>query len=125
MIKLTPGLPAQVIEAYCQLVDVIVIEGFGIGGIPQLTALDYAGQIRAAVNQGKYVILTTQVPMEGSDYEVYAVGQSILGEKHIIETANITSEALVMKAMWALGNSEDFDQFKAMIQRPVDYDYLK
>ncbi len=63
--------------------------------------------------------------MEGSDYEVYAVGQSILGEKHIIETANITSEALVMKAMWALGNSEDFDQFKAMLQRPVDYDYLK
>ena len=125
LIKLTPGLPAQVIEAYGNLVDVIVIEGFGIGGIPQLTALDYAGQIRAAVNQGKYVILTTQVPMEGSDYEVYAVGQSILGEKHIIETANITSEALVMKAMWALGNSEDFDQFKAMIQRPVDYDYLK
>lgn len=125
LIKLTPGLPAQVIEAYCQMVDVIIIEGFGIGGIPQLSALDYAGQIRAAVNQGKYVILTTQVPMEGSDYEVYAVGQSILGENHIIETANITSEALVMKAMWALGNSEDFDQFKAMIQRPVDYDYLK
>ncbi|MER2146943.1 MAG: asparaginase, partial [Aerococcus urinaeequi] len=125
LIKLTPGLPAQVIEAYCNLVDVIVIEGFGIGGIPQLSALDYAGQIRAAVNQGKYVILTTQVPMEGSDYEVYAVGQSILGENHIIETANITSEALVMKAMWALGNSEDFDHFKAMIQRPIDYDYLK
>lgn len=125
LIKLTPGLPAQVIKAYSQLVDVMIIEGFGIGGIPQLSQLDYAGHIRDAVNQGKYVILTTQVPMEGSDYEVYAVGQSILGEKHIIETANITSEALVMKAMWALGNSSDFDQFKAMIQTSVDYDYLK
>lgn len=125
LIKLTPGLPAQVITAYSQFVDVIIIEGFGIGGIPQLADLDYAGQIRAAVNQGKYVVLTTQVPMEGSDYEVYAVGQSILGEKHIIETANITSEALVMKAMWALGNSTDFDQFKAMIQQTIDYDYLK
>ncbi|QOQ78771.1 asparaginase [Aerococcus urinaeequi] len=125
LIKLTPGLPAQVIEAYSQMTDVIIIEGFGIGGIPQLSQLDYAGQIRRAVSQGKYVILTTQVPMEGSDYEVYAVGQSILGEKYIIETANITSEALVLKAMWALGNSTDFAQFKAMIQQPVDYDYLK
>ncbi|OFU50708.1 asparaginase [Aerococcus sp. HMSC10H05] len=125
LIKLTPGLPAKVIEAYSQMTDVIIIEGFGIGGIPQLEQLDYAGQIRLAVSRGTYVILTTQVPMEGADYEVYAVGQSILGEKHIIETANITSEALVMKAMWALGNATDFAQFKTMIQQPVDYDYLK
>lgn len=125
LLQLTPGLPASIISSYTEAVEVLIIEGFGIGGIPQLPQLNYAQAIKEAVNKGKYIILTTQVPMEGSDYEVYAVGQSILGEKHLIETANITSEALVMKSMWALAHSENFDEFKAMIQTTIDYDYLK
>lgn len=125
LLKLTPGLPAHIIAAYLDIVDVLIIEGFGIGGIPQLAHLNYAQQIKDGIERGKYIILTTQVPMEGSDYEVYAVGQSILGQAHIIETSNITSEALVMKAMWALAYSDNFDSFKNFIQTPIDYDYLK
>lgn len=124
VLRLTPGLPADIIQAYLEFADVLIIQGFGIGGIPQLAHLHYAEQIKKAVARGKYIILTTQVPMEGSDYEVYAVGQSFLGENHLIETANITIEALVMKAMWALANGKDFDSFKTMIQTPIDYDYL-
>lgn len=124
VLRLIPGLPADIIQAYLEFADVLIIQGFGIGGIPQLAHLHYAEQIKKAVARGKYIILTTQVPMEGSDYEVYAVGQSFLGENHLIETANITIEALVMKAMWALANGKDFDSFKTMIQTPIDYDYL-
>ena len=46
--------------------------------------------------------MTTQVPFEGSDMELYQVGQRAKRELGLFEAYGMTTEAVVCKLMWIL-----------------------
>lgn len=125
VIQLIPGMKGISLELMAQEAEVIIIEGFGIGGIPDTPELGLRESIYRIIAANKRVILTTQVPMEGSDYQVYAVGAFATEQPRLLKAKNITTEALVMKSMWALAEAgQDDVLFKDLIELPIDYDML-
>jgi len=75
VLKLVPGISAEAVYDFGVHFNALVIEGFGMGGIP-----DYGGGelVRAAetlVGCGVRVIMATQVFAGGIDLSVYEVGR--------------------------------------------------
>ena len=54
--------------------DGLIIESFGVGGLPEYDGGHLYDVVRRGVERGKLVVMTTQVPNEGSDLTVYHVG---------------------------------------------------
>ncbi len=68
-----------------------------------------------AVEDGMVVAVGSQCMYEGSDFKVYEVGRQVL-DCGAIETGNMTSEAAVTKLMWALGQFDDPEQIRWIMQ---------
>lgn len=85
----------------CGHYDAIILETFGIGGIPEYDD-SFEKAIFGWVDSGKTLAVTTQVPEEGCDLEVYQVGKKYSEHPGILQAADMTTEALVAKLMWFL-----------------------
>ena len=125
LLKLIPGTPAAVLGFMLERYDGLVIESFGVGGLPEYEGDDsYFDIISRGVERGKIVVMTTQVPNEGSDLSVYHVGGHLKSTLHLLEAFDMTTEAAVCKLMWILGQTRDFAQVRALFNRPVAWDIL-
>ena len=122
LLKLTPGTNNDVLRYALERYDGTVIESFGVGGLPEYS--DYFRQIRRAVEEGKAVVMTTQVPNEGSDLSVYRVGSILKSSLRVLEAHDMTSEAVLAKLMWILGITTDFEKAKQLFYAPVNHDIL-
>lgn len=120
LLKLIPGLPAGALTAAGKLCDGLIIESYGVGGIPDF----YLNELDRLVREGKTVIMATQVPQEGSDLSVYQVGQRIKERYQLLETYDMTLESTVTKLMWALGQSDDPQEIRRLFTSTVNYDLL-
>ncbi len=120
LLKLIPGLPAGAFAAAGALCDGLIIESYGVGGIPDL----YLEHLDALVRAGKTVVMATQVPQEGSDLSVYQVGKLVKERYRLLETYDMTLEATVTKLMWVLGQSSDQEEIRRLFYTPVNYDLL-
>lgn len=126
LVHVIPGMSGQQLELMAQTAAVIIIAGFGIGGLPENPELGWRASINRLVEAGKRIILTTQVPLEGCDFNVYAVGAMIVKHPRLFQAENMTIEALVMKAMWALAEAPTDDYlFKSLMHRRIDYDVFE
>lgn len=114
-----PGLVAYMVETK----DAIIIESFGVGGLP--VAGDLHRRIREVANQGKLILMTTQVENEGSDIGVYHVGHALKGHRNILEAYDMTTECVLTKTMWILGQTKDPEQIRRMFYEPVAMDLLR
>lgn len=124
VLKLTPGLGAQALTALRQCMRALVVESFGVGGIPNSDGgalLDELHQWRAA---GQIVAVTTQVPYEGSDMALYEVGRRALNEGGVLEAYTMTPETAVVKLMWILGCTQDEAEVRRLFYTPVAHDLL-
>ena len=125
LLKLIPGTPSAVLEFMLERFDGLVIESFGVGGLPEYEGDDsYYDVIRRGVERGKLVVMTTQVPNEGSNLAVYHVGGRLKSTLHLLEAYDMTTEAAVAKLMWIMGQSRDFRRAEELFYRPVARDIL-
>ncbi len=108
LVKIVPGFEAALLKGIAQLdVDAVVIEGFGIGGIPN-EFRDLTPAVKALTEKGILTIITTQCTYEGADLNIYDVGVSA-AEAGAISAGPMTSETILAKLMYLLAQTEDFN----------------
>ena len=121
VLKLTPELRPSIFELLAPDYDAVILETFGIGGIP-----DHDGAYQRAiydwVESGRTLVVTTQVPEEGLDLGVYEVGRAYAEKDGILRGGDMTTEALVAKTMWALGQTRDPAEIARLFYEPINHD---
>ena len=110
---MNPGIIDYLVE---RRVRGIVLEAFG-GGIPTAKGSLLPG-IRNAVNEGIPVILTAKSAVGANWINDYEVRDKML-KAGMIHCPNIISETALTKLMWVLGQTEDMEKVKEMMQ--TDY----
>ena len=122
LLKLTPGCDRRVLDWLLSRHDAVIIESFGVGGVPE--AGGFYESIREGLAQGRTVVLTTQVQNEGSDLTVYLVGHRLKDSLGVLEAYDMTTEAVVAKLMWILGQTHDRAEAERLFYTPVAKDIL-
>ncbi len=124
LLKLIPGMSPDLLELMADKYDGVIIEAFGVGGLPNYGNSEFYNAIAKWRNKGKIVVMTTQVPQEGSNMTVYEVGKGIKSEFGLIEAYDMTLEACVTKLMWILAQTKNRDQVRHMFYTTVNRDIL-
>ena len=88
----------------------IVIEAFGAGGM-QFVHTSMLEQLRAQTDAGVSVVVCSQCLYEASNLRIYEVGTRLLA-CGVISALDMTTEAVVTKLMWALGQTCDPDEVR-------------
>ncbi len=122
VLRLVPGMNPEIFSFLKVHYDGLVIESFGVGGIPCYGNEDFVDAIADWIACGKALVMTTQVPHEGSDMSIYMVGQVIKKKYRLIEAYDMTTEAIVTKLMWILGQTRDEEQVRSLFYKPVQND---
>ncbi len=125
VLKLIPGTDAKIFQYLKEHYSAIVIESFGVGGLPMYGNNDFSDALADWLQCGKTIIMTTQVPYEGSDMETYRVGYKIKEKYELIEAYDMPLEAVVTKAMWILGQTNNQKKVKELFYTPVNFDILR
>lgn len=121
VLKLIPGLKADIfdyLDAHC---SALVVESFGMGGLPGYGA--WMERLECFLRMGKTVVFTTQVEREGSALDTYEVGQKLRALGRVLEARSMTLEATVCKLMWLLPFAEE-DEIESLFYEPVMHDIL-
>ena len=119
-----PGISNEVLSFYCSRYDGLIIESYGVGGIPDLEEDNFKTIIKEYTNSGKPVIMTTQVQNEGSHMSVYEVGADLRTKEHVLDAYDMTSEAVLAKLMWILSQTKDMKEIKKMFYTTIANDIL-
>ena len=124
VLKLIPGADCGMVDYLLERNAALIIESFGVGGLPTYKAGDYYEAVKRGLDVGKTVVMTTQVENEGSDLAVYHVGNTIKRNLPILEAYDMTTEAAVAKLMWILGKTTDQKEVEKLFYTPVACDIL-
>ena len=124
VLKLIPGMDPAIFGYLKAHYDALVIESFGVGGLPCYDDADFTEAIRDFLDAGKTIVMTTQVPHEGSDMGVYEVGYRVKETYDLIEAYDMTIEAVTAKLMWILSLTSDREEIKRLFYRPVQRDIV-
>ena len=122
--KLIPGDDGTVLRLMRDAVDAVVVESFGVGGLPETGGDGYFEAVSEYISEGKQVVMATQVVHEGSDMSIYEVGKRMKSRFDLPESYDMTLEACVTKTMWALAVSRDPEEFRRLFYKPVNHDLL-
>ena len=113
---------ADILDYLGEHYDAVIVEGFGIGGIPNTEVQMFKEKIADFLDKGKTLVITTQEPLEGSDLSVYEVGRVFKKDERVLEAYNMTLEAIVTKLMWALGCTSDKTALKELFYKEINFD---
>ena len=121
VLKMIPGLRADIfdyLDAHC---DGLVIESFGAGGLPDYEEGAFLERLAHFLSLGKTAVLTTQVEREGSSLDKYAVGRRLHACGKVLEARCMTLEAAVAKLMWILSFARG-EEAERLFNTPVEHD---
>ena len=125
LLKMTPGADCGLLSYLLSHNDAVIIESYGVGGLPSYQGSGFFDVIRDAIRVGgKTIVMTTQVQNEGSNLAVYDVGFHLKNDLHLLEAYDMTTEAALAKLMWILGQTSRPDEIRRLFCTPVAYDML-
>lgn len=125
VLKLIPGIDPSILSYLKDRYDAVILESFGVGGVPSYNGDSaFTDAIHDWIDSGKTVVITTQVPHEGSDMGVYEVGHSIKNDYGVLENYDMPLEAVVTKIMWILGQTKDPELVRYIFYTPVQKDII-
>ena len=123
LLKLTPGIAPHILTVIFEEYDCIIVESFGVGGIPKSLSGEFYRLCREYPS--RLVIMATQVAHEGSDMTVYEVGHDMKKYCRFLESYDMTLESVIAKAMWMLGNCKPPDgDYSDIFYRNINYDLI-
>ena len=125
LLTLIPGMGAEALRLLKDSYQAVILQSFGVGGLPGGGSGPLAQAIEEWLAEGKTIVMMTQVPSEGSDMSVYQVGQQVKERFQVLEAYNMTLEAAATKLMWALGQTRDPEQVRELFCRPVQFDVIR
>lgn len=126
VLKLIPGTRPEMLEFLFKYYDCLVIEGFGVGGIPETLKDEFYKQMNHWISEGKLAVIATQVVNEGSNMEVYEVGLKVKKDFNLIEAYDMTLEATVTKLMYLMKKyGKDYNAIREAFYQPINYDIAK
>ena len=124
LMKMNPGADCGMLSYLLEHNDAVIIESFGVGGLPSYQGSGFERVLREAMEAEKTIVMTTQVQNEGSNLSVYDVGFHLKNDLHLLEAYDMTTEAVVAKLMWILGQTRDPAEIRRLFCTPVSYDLL-
>ncbi len=122
LLKLYPGMPEDVMTFMIDRFEGLVVECFGVGGLPEY--YEFYSHIRQAACKGKVFVMTTQVPNEGSDLGLYKVGHRLMQVPNVLESRDMTSESALAKLMWILAQTTDPEEVRRLFYTTVSHDMI-
>ena len=118
LLKLIPGTNPDIFDWLLQKnYRGIVIEAFGMGGT-HFERRNLTAKLKELVANGVNVVVCSQCLYEKSDLSLYEVGRRLL-DCGVIPGRDMTTEAIVTKLMWALGQTHN----PAEVRQIFDTDY--
>lgn len=119
LVKLWPGLDPRFLHSIAgQGYRGLVLEAFGLGGLPASGPGELGPVVEELVGQGLVVVVTTQCVYDGSDLTAYAVGRRAQ-RAGVLPARDMTKEAALVKLMWALGQTPDPERARQLFLEPV------
>ena len=110
VLKLIPGMQPDILPYLFERYDCLVVESFGVGGIPESLLDEFYTQMNKWKDKGK---------------TVYEVGKKVKLDFKILEAYDMTLEATITKMMWIMGmGDQTFEEMKRDFYRLVNHDIL-
>ncbi len=88
----------------------IVLEGYGMGGIPNIENLNYIPIIEKAIKNNIPVVISTQCIYDGVNLSTYEVGVKAM-KTGVLSSKNYTTEYATLRLMYFLGNNKDLKEY--------------
>ncbi len=123
VLKIIPGQSTEIFNSLKDICDCLVVESFGAGNLPLYDNKDFSYAIKNWVALGKTIVVTTQVPHEGSDMSIYEAGNTFK-QYGVIEAYDMTLESLVTKMMWVLGQTNNPEEIKKLFYKKIHKDII-
>lgn len=124
VLRMVPGQDGRIFDYLAQHYDAVVVESFGMGGIPEYEDGELMDALKRFTAAGRTLVMSTQVPHEGSDLGVYQVGVQVKSQIPMIEAHTMTMEAITTKLMWILAQTRDPERVRRLFYTPVARDLL-
>ncbi len=124
LIKLIPMLRAETLYTIGAQYKALIIESFGVGGLPNYQSGSMMETVERLIDEGHIIVMTTQVPYEGSDMSIYAVGKRAKEELDLWEAYDMTLPSAVTKLMWILAQNETRERAERLFHHTVNTDTL-
>lgn len=124
LLKLAPGMEPDVLDYIGEKYEGIVIESYGVGGLPFTDRRNFLEKLRGLTGNGKIIVIATQVMLEGSDIGVYEVGFKALSKHKVLQAYDMTIEAAITKLMWIMAETKDYEAVKEKFYTKINDDLL-
>ena len=121
LLTLIPGMGADALSALRDSYQAVILQSFGVGGVPGGSSGPFARAMEDWLRAGKTIVMMTQVPYEGSDMAVYQVKEKY----QLMEAYSMTLEAAATKLMWILGQTRDPEEVRRLFYQPVQWDIIR
>jgi glutamyl-tRNA(Gln) amidotransferase subunit D len=119
LVKYYPGYDPKIINFLIESgFKAIIFEGTGLGHVGK----NMYDSVKKANDSGLFMGMTSQCIDGRVGMNVYESGRD-LQELGIIPLSNIIPETALVKAMWALGNSNDVSEMKNLMQKNIASEY--
>lgn len=124
LLKLIPGIEPVILDYICEMYDAVVIESYGVGGLPFADRRNFFEKLENLTKNGKIVVIATQVVSQGSDMGIYEVGFKAMSKYNVLQAYDMTVETAVTKLMWLLAEYDSYSDIEKGFYTKINDDIL-